>query len=312
MIEQRTTRIKQNLFLFGTLLGYWFILVALWWGSICLGWFTASSYGLLLLWWALVAIFGTLLAVILNRYPTRYLQLIIALLLFVQLAITFSVYGTTTRGFFVMILVLLIHMALYSFFLSKTNYFESRLHTTPWSISAVWIAGFGSVIGVMIGVMMGYQLLTADIDCESLINRVQSFVYSPVAPVSNLSATLVSRWEKPMSVLRGDENAQTYSWSVSSMSIYEVARAKVVDQILEDKEQVRQSICDIVADNIESKIQRGWGFIPTIVLLLIIVSPIVTIAFRALSIVIWILIKLLIALRVFQWEERVRQTKELR
>lgn len=161
---------------------------------------------------------------------------------------------------------------------------------------------------------MGVQLMNAEIKCEKIYESVEKLVVSPVKPISEWAVWLSTLVQKPVDAVVNIESLQentAYSWSLSVVSLYDVAKAKVVDEIIEDKAQVRDSICEIIASNVEKNIQKWLWIIPTMVLLFLIVSPLVSLAFRVFSVVSWLLLKLLIAIKAFSWIVHMKETKEL-
>jgi len=304
-------KIKRIILLILALSGYLVVSIWIWWWSIPLWWVVFSSYILVILGAALLAVFWTLLSVLWNVYPIRNLQFVIALLLFAQLAIAYAIFGTSSEWFFVMMMTIVFHLGMYSFFWTKRMYFDNRLRTNPWAMSTIWIGTFGSVIWVTVSIMLWMQLLNAEVKCEKIYDSIETLVLSPIQPISYAARWVSEKWKQPMDSVMDFDEEETFSWSLSLVSWYDVAKAKVVDEIADDKEKVRSSMCEIIASNVEEKVQHWLGFIPTMVLLFLIVSPLVSIAFRILSIVIWIVIQLLIVTRVFNWKKRVRHTKEL-
>jgi len=90
-----------------------------------------------------------------------------------------------------------------------------------------------------------------------------------------------------------------------------VLQNTLIDQVLDDQELVRDSFCEMIATILEERVDKSvWSFSVYLILFLI-VSPIMTLVFRVVSFLSWIVLHVLKLLWVFKWKKRMRWIKEL-
>lgn len=190
---------------------------------------------------------------------------------------------------------------------------SSRRISLAWNnVFALWTALIGAVI-------VSLSIMTKPLTCEYIYSRYDSIVESPLLPIEWSQQSLQSLWEQSVFSLLKQYNQSDIQWEdteeleewntknrlTSLESAFLSAKQSIIDETLEQRSVVTQNVCELVLWQIEDIRKTATRNISIVILLLVILSPIITLRFHLVSYISRWIFKLLIVFGVFRPKKKV-------
>ncbi len=278
--------------------GWWIILSdALAWASIIL----VSS---MIMIWSL-----SLLTIDIQKVEWWIVDLVNAVVLLLIVAVVYFTHEFSWVVFLQLLAIVFFHIWIAVFLRIKENYFKTRLDTSIWWIAEVWIVSFWIIVSIIVTLFLWIKIVDAPLECDALYDNLQKASYSSILPVKDASQNILAI---------SQQNLWDFAeklWSSipknSESSFATMLKTSVIDQVLEDKELVRESFCEMIAKLLDNRVTNNVWSLSVYIILFLLLSPIMTLLFRVVSIIVWIVLKILKFFHVYKRKKKMKQIKKL-
>jgi len=246
------------------------------------------------------------LSVDMQKVEKWIIDLVIITFLLLIVAIVYFTYEFSPALFLQLLSIILLHVWILVFVRTKHVYLETRIDMSIWWIAQVWVITFGLFVATIVTLFVWVTIVDAPLECETLYDNLQTASYSSIEPIKDASLSILDRSKQSV------KDAAIVLWTSSEEWLIARLTNTVVDQVLEDKELVRDSFCEMVVTILEQRVDKSIRSSSVYILLFLLLSPFMTLLFRVVSIVTWFVLRLLKIVWVYSWKKRMRWIKELR
>lgn len=293
------------------------LLIFLWWYftvvSIIWWWYTENLWTLisnswtLILWAVAIAFSLWILSIDIQKAEHWVVDLLNVIVLLWIVAYIYFTKEFSWTLFLQLIAIVLFHTAIFVYIRTKQTYLQTRVDTSIRGVAQIGVISFWLFVSVIVTLFVWMKIVDTPLECEALYTNLQQASYSSIEPVKDVSVNMLD-WSK--------QSVKEIAESIGKTPINEpwmigVLQNTLIDQVLDDQELVRDSFCEMIATILEERVDKSvWSFSVYLILFLI-VSPIMTLVFRVVSFLSWIVLHVLKLLWVFKWKKRMRWIKEL-
>lgn len=262
-----------------------------------------------------------------SRFSLRTVWLFLAWSTAIRLLLVFNMLGQSLAGVLQAWAWVLVMLLAYRFISIKRKNYQSHRRTSSFAITNVGIGSFGVGMAAVCSLLFSAALLKAPITCEAVYNRYDKAIESPLVPIHRSQQSLESLGEQSVfGVLQSlqeeipdveevEELSQQDSIPQSRWLIvkdtFNDAKKNLVDETLEQRSIVTQNICELVIGQITEIRKKATRNISIVVLLFVILSPLVTLRFRLVGFVGWIVFKILMLLGVYRVKKKLVTVEEI-
>lgn len=210
---------------------------------------------------------------------------------------------------------------------SKRQAYEKYRQVSSTTINLVWIGTLWVWTAAVCALLTSMSIIKTPLTCEVVYDWYDKALESPLVPLHRSEDSLESLGEQSvfsfLNTLKTEEidennsdedkdsffleqewtDTQTWRWSLQST--FSQAKESLIDETLEQRSIVTQNVCQLVLDQIEEIRKTASWNISIVALLFVILSPIVTLWFRVIALLGWIVFKVLMVCGVFKMKKRL-------
>lgn len=222
--------------------------------------------------------------------------------------------------------------------LINAKYTASTIYRTASSmrISLAWNNMFALWTALIGAVIVSLSIMSKPLTCEYIYSRYDSITESPMIPLSWSQQSLESIGEQSVFTLLKDyrtqgeenqeeqiaeetnnssstslDNSENNGWWTWIESAFITAKQSIIDETLEQRSVVTQNVCQLVLWQIEDIRKTATRNISIVILLLVVLSPLITLRFRLVSYISRWIFKILVVFGVFSSKKKVITVNEL-
>lgn len=285
---------------------------------------TFASYSLSLLYlfglhdilWSITFIFLTFiffhfLFIDIENMNLRYFILILACLCIIEIPLFMICWWELNIR--IILALLVFNWAIWMLFYSlKMIDFNSIWYFTRW-----WYI-FTLCIAIMYSVAFVWMFQSFPFTCQWLNDasgKLFEFVEKPFAMIKNKKTEKSSKFEENVSKLINDinETSISYEWESDNKLVKKINefKASTIDQILLDKNEYSEGVCDLILDEINTILANDWVKRSVILLSYFLLYWFIRIAIFVMSGIAFIIFKILYRCKVYKISETTKKVYEI-
>ncbi len=245
----------------------------------------------------------TLLSIDVRTFSKGALQLVSIVLLLSIVSVIYFTHTFSPEVFLKLLSIVLIHLWFHFYLQQKSHYLTTRIETSIWWIATYGVLMFSLILSVWLALFFAVEVTKAPMQCAQIYDKLEQVTHSPLDAVQEWSTTLLDRGQQVI----GLNTTQWSLWWLWDMLI----NHPLLQQFQDDHELVRQSFCEVIVTLINEKVSQWVWILAVVFILFILFSPLLTLWFRCIQLIIWLLLLLLRSVWVYVWRDHTLVVKQL-
>ncbi len=260
--------------------------------------------------------------------PYRILLLFFSFATFLQVMIV-------DKTLFLVLSIIFYNLSFIYFFHVLDDEVNNRVSINTFSLFVSWISMFSFLVSMFFSSFILYKYSEFKLTCDMLYNKLENLIWIVASPlklsvqeVNNLKNILQNFYNmKIKDIVDKNEvflfswytnlnQISNFSWNISYVNLYianntglenkgilakiQKRKYSFIDKVLSDKKSVDKWICEYMISKIKDIYQKPSFKISVFVLISFLLWPFIRIWFLILSVVNWVLFRLLVLLRIYK------------